>query len=929
MADDVNTRGNKLGAYKGIAERMSRTASTKTGAMVALEKQIEETERKKVHTLDYLKEQTEKIKAGGEFPKTFAEDIKRHQAADARFDESIRYTEAKLEGEKAKREQIARNQFESSAKNLAENRTRSSVEVARHRIEARNAIASGKYTEASIESGINRVGAQLDTRTQKLIDEASDPKGKYEDYVESARQLEGSKDKYGMLTESHKELRRQGLDSASVLDTSISKRSSILDRRQSEDLAYKVASGGGGSMKEQGEKLQQAEERFLEAQQKFTEAVSSGAEDVEGFKKSLIDSTKALDDQSKLVKEMQKQGAGGGGNILRGIATAGQAVGIGANIYANATVASENQQLGLRAQYARFQNMGFMDHYAATQGDMAAYNQVTGSAYGRASQLGAEQQKQQQAANITGMAGDVATTTARAAIKLGKTSFLAPGAGLAEAAEVGLDAAPRLANQGIDIAKGLTAGQAGLTGANARYDLTRATNEIKSQAMQEFYNSSMGNFAASQGFGSKRSDVMQNMQSSRMAMAGLGMNAEDTQSLYQTAIGSMGAEFTKRGAGGMQSLVQRSAEVGRSGITSAQDYLSRIGQIAQAGGGDKQIEDIMANAVARGVDDAKSFGAMVDSISSLSSGAASKGIDVTGAMTRNISASMDALKGNGMNTQLNLNEAQQQAKHLSDMTGDTGMTFAGVMEQAQLSKMGGSMATRVNAAGLKLEETQSLQKMIKSGDLTKARTTARNLGVSEYFFDEKGNVKDDANETASKLVDTKRQKIASELYAVTDKDRADRISRGEFRNEGDYALAQQAGLTKGGIAQLNGGEPAKSTLKDIRGDAAAAQQGKVAGATGRAKNAAAGEEMGGGLGAITKTMQAMADSLAPIAASITASNSAGSMRLDATAFDGSVKDFDKAVKLLLAALDEKGGPGTKLPVPAAPAPNMNRHGRWK
>ena len=916
MANDnnVNKRKVDISSYKTIANRMPVAAANKTGAMIVLEKHLEETHRKRNNISEFFNDQDNRLSNDEYDPVEFSSSFKKAQAADARFDETIKHTEAKIEAEKSKREQIARNQFESSAKGLAENTVRPSVDVARHRIEARTAIASGKYNESSVESGIDRVGAQLKTRTQNLIDQANDPKGTHADYIKAAEQLETSKDKHGMLTEAHKEIRRQGFDTASILDSSLSKNGSILDRRQNEDLAYKVASGGGGSMKEQSGNLQQKEEDFTKALEKFTEAISSGTGNIEGLKKSLVDSSKALDDQSKLVKEMQKQGAGGGGDILRGIATAGQAVSIGANIYTNATVASENQQMALRAGFARFQNEnGFMTQAAAAQGDMSAYLRMfggSGSSYKRAVKFGTEQQDQQTLGNYAGIAGTGLTAFGEAGLEFAeKASVAAPLAGPAAALKKLMGSAQQAASQTIDQTRGLSAGQAALTGAGASRELDDAVNQVRSIYFSEYKNTSVGNLAASQGFGGKRSDAMANMQSSRMAMAGLGMNAEDTQSLYQTAVGSMGAEFTKRGAGGMQSLVQRSAEVGRSGVTSAQDYLSRIGQMAQAGGGDKQIEDIMANAVARGVDDAKSFGAMVDSISSLSSGAASKGIDITSTMTRNVSASMDSLKGNGMNTQLNLNEAQQQAKHIADMTSDTGMNYASYVEQAGLSKLGGSMLSRAALAKTQLPELQEVQRLVKENKFKEAREIANKGGYGSQLFEEDGTAKNNINEKAQSLVDVKEDKTGANMQLFASKASINaamnKVRSGKKLDTTEHEILKAGGYTEAGMKQIYDGKVAKGEIKPPTGDVEAGYGIKGAEAKSRAKQAESGEMDSGGLSAIAKNMQIAAEGLAPIADAIKAATSAATMKLETGTFDNSVAKFATAVEQLMVVLGAK------------------------
>jgi len=335
------------------------------------------------------------------------------------YGESIKLHESKLNAIREARSQLAENQFKSEIKGLVTSgvRSTSSLEQARSMFAARELVESGRFTESSIAKGLARIPRQLAARQEDVISLAavertaeSLPK-----FLSAAEQLESSKIKYQNLRLAEREIKRLGLDSESVAKASFETRRSILSDRADDMLSSRVASGATGTMKQETDKLRDAEDRFLEAQKKFTDALSSGEEDVEGFKKAVVDSTRSLEEQKKLVDEMKRQGAGRGGDgmnrVISGLNFAGSAMQAGGNIALNTLVNADAQQMALRAGFARFQNQNFMDHYQATQGDMMALSLVEAQTAGRSGMFGSNQQGQATAAVAAQAAGGVLKTS--------------------------------------------------------------------------------------------------------------------------------------------------------------------------------------------------------------------------------------------------------------------------------------------------------------------------------------------------------------------------------------------------------------------------------------------------------------------------------------------------------------------------------------
>lgn len=817
----------------------------------------------------------------------------------------------------------SQKRFESEVRSIAESGVglsgRTHLEQARNRAYAATKINRGEYTESSINRNIDRLPITIKRRTDSLLEETRkslDDENQFENYHIKSSNLEKSKTKLARNIAADKELKSLGLDSNSVLQSSLEKKKGIEGLIGNQNIANQVASGRTDSLSQEQSKLTDFQDKFLDAQSKFTEALSNGTENIDDFKQSVLGSSKALDEQTKLVKEMVRQGAGGGNNTkLAGsaLSTVGGAIGSLSNLYTNATVTSEHQQLGLRAGFARIQNQTFFDHLNAAQGNMSSLNMVNSGIYNRATKLGIEQGNQAEigvkgsaVGNFFSGAGDLvkSMTGGASAGSAGGPRAAIVGGALAAGGSV-VNSVEKIGTRAIDLDKQISKGGASLQGYGDRYDLQSATDEVKSFAMQKFFDSSLGNYKATQGFGQNRSAVVNDLQKSHYEMAQLGLTTQDTQGLYSQAIGSMGSNFTNKGVDGMRGLVSRAAEVGNSGVTSSQDFLSRVGQMNNAGGGEKQIEDIMANAVARGVDNAKSFGQMVDAVVSASSASANNGIDITGTMTRNIAKSMDASKDNGVNDELNINVAKKNAKIIDSITGDKGLSFASIMEQGKLSKMGGSIAARVNAQEVTLAEAQEIQQNIKEGRIQEAKVKADRAGISELLFNKDGKPIEDK---VNKFVNIKKETIADSLKGITDVETANRIANSGGKglsDEDKSTLFAGTGLTTEGLAQTTDKSFTKKGINSLTGDAKSVFETEKAKATADSKTINAGGEISGGLGQIASQMSSIASSLKPLDDIGRAMKGATEMRLDVSAFNTSVTSFATAVEMLRRALGDK------------------------
>jgi hypothetical protein len=472
----------------------------------------------------------------------------------------------------------------------------------------------------------------------------------------------------------------------------------------------------------------------------------------------------------------------------------------------------------------------------------------------------------------------------------------------------------RTASSGVDFARGITAGGAALAGDAARYDLSKAVNEVRAFSSQNYLDTSMANFGASGGFGSNRNQVFSTMQKSLPQMAGMGMSASDMQGLYQTGLGA-GDIFTRGGASGMQSTIMNAANVQKSGVTSAQDYMSRIAQIGNSGGSEKNIEDILANAVSRGVDDAKSFGDVVDAISNMSSAGAANGIDITGTTARMMMAGMDAAKGNGLSNKLNINSTMKQAGAINEITSDDALNFSNVAEQGLLSSGKLSDVSQMGRAAIaqrSAAEIAELQSVLKSGNKNKLKSMAERMpGALETLYDQEGNLRSDAGERLEEIGSIKKGKIAGHLASFE----SENMKVGKVRkalDSGDYdslsteekSRLSDLGINREGLAGISGKGFGKKGLPEQKGEATGAQQILNAKAEGQANIFSNGEKFTKGLEELGRNMSSLSKTIDAQASASRAANSAGTMKLDASAFENGVAGFNQAVDKLLTKLGE-------------------------
>lgn len=788
-------------------------------------------------------------------------------------------------------------------------------------------VRRGEITEATIEKSRSELTEKLSAGREALTSSILGFEN-WESILEKAKDVETTKSKMLMMQAGERVLREKGLDTESVRASSSIRREQILKEREDLALQGRVQRGETGGLQKESQKLQELSDKFLQAQENFINSLDQAPDTVEEFKNKLIESSKALEDQKKLVDEIARQKGPGGVDKMYSLGDRMQAFGSGmyslAGTYAYATVGAENESMALRAEYARTKNLQFKTQYAATQGDMMALSMLESDVFNNAISFASEQRTDAQNAVYGQATGGLINTvgsglkSAAAAMMVSAPSLAIPVAGKAITLGSGalgfvggaVNAHQASANALIDQTYGLSRSRGELGGFQAAYDLSYATNEIKGMARQAFYDMSMKNLSATVGFGARGGQVFDQMRRDVGELGFMyGASQDEIRNAYQTALMTSGADFTQRGVGGMRESVGRAFQIQNAGITSAQDYLARIGQMSQVGGGDKEIEDILSNAVARGVDNAKSFGDLADSISSLSSAAAEKGFSVSGATAEVVLGAMDLRKTSGFNERLNLNSVQRQVKTIEEITSNTDINFANLMASEEITKQLGTGVTSIqrrNILAMSMKEAQQLRSFVKKGELDKARSMAETLGISDVLFEESGAIKQGATD---KLVEIELRQMEGELAPyISDPEARKRIARGgaQTRYERDIAAMLYGGSDVAKKYATGGGFGKQEVGAQPEGDERKATlEAKRAERYSESKMIEAGAFVSNGMQGISAALVDVANALSPMKSMSESLKAAAEMKLDTGEFDSSVVTFQNAVKAFADAVGFK------------------------
>jgi len=342
------------------------------------------------------------------------------------------------------------------------------------------------------------------------------------------------------------------------------------------------------------------------------------------------------------------------------------------------------------------------------------------------------------------------------------------------------------------------------------------------------------------------------------------------------------------------------------------------------------MEEIMANAVARGIGNAKNISDIVAMVQGISS---KSGANVAAGSTALVGKAMTALSGilpGAENEGVRKAQALGAIEQVNARATSTAMDFPSIMQMANLS----SKFSDVTAQGrlvfqrdVKMQDIQQLKELEKRAkgsdkkDAAKAKEefekTVQVLGIEEFYIDKKtGKKKTNTEETTSALLGIKAKTITDSMVGSSEKtikQAQNFIESGgkttidaETRSAMKVPFAGQSAESLAGAAGYGeiAKKPVDKTLKDGASKIAEGRQSQAAMEqkvldTGLGNKGTSPAEA---FGNIAKDLEKALVKFNPAEMQLKAVQAADQMNLK---FDASMKTFDDGVDKLLKGLEQK------------------------
>lgn len=782
-------------------------------------------------------------------------------------------------------------------------------------------------TPETLSKGLERLSRSREVKGIELAEAAGDhtPEGRKK-YLKLEKEYEERLRKEFSIEAAQKAFERKTVEAEKTRGRGERTASDILERRGDEAIRAGVKGGEFGNIKDVMAKLKTAEDAFLSSLGKFSAELDKTGKVTADTRNEFEKANEEYSKQNKIFKEMSSGGGGGGGGGFSGINSKMQS----ALPYAMQAmqlaqmglVGVDLQQLALRGQAAAFKNQEYFDKLSAARGDMAALRRVTTDLYGRSAAIGGTYGSR--AEIISG--GIAAAQTGAGAVDAGGSLLSTATAGVlgGGSAGQGLSNIMQGATTGLQVAKGVTRAQVEIQAAGLNRDLENQIYAARDAANQAMYDFRMSAYGSMMGTGTMAGKIYETAISKENVarLSNFGMAPEQGAALFGLGARAIGADFARskdRGAG----IVARAAELQQARIMSGEDYIQRVGQMANVGGGRKEVEEILSTAVRRGVDDAKSLEGLYNMAEALSRSNASMGISGALETQRALTRGLDVLGGAPMNEMLKQNvvsSAYQRAQDVSARTGQDIQTI-GFFNKIKTIDPSVNMLQAINIAKMKPEQIRSIEeqyfKNVKTGEQVNQATIAalsnipgalRTFLTDDFKFKGSAAVRGIEAALITKGVAYSMAMVPSNVRKEIEDFATGKIEESQLSKEAIMASENYPGGLVGlrtmrpdrkKFRRLPSGTRGEFKPGALTGDIADAERAAAAGAISMETQI---NQAPGTMEAASKGMMALARSANVGAATGRAIGAAESLTLDATAFNTSVGDFKIAVDKLVDAV---------------------------
>ena len=428
-------------------------------------------------------------------------------------------------------------------------------------------------------------------------------------------------------------------------------------------------------------------------------------------------------DEADAKKKALGGGSGGGGwgraGDIAGI-TGGIAMG-GAGIYKQWAIGREMDTMQLQSGMMGLSNQRYQDSRAAAGGDMAAILRIQEGSWGKSIGVGRNLSSKAVDAAAAEVAGG-ALTTIGAGIKgfaagaQGGASvgggWGAAGLGILGGLGSGMSAAEGVSANAAKLQSGATQVGSFLSAQGAKMGLSDAQQSMNATVQQNALDYMRSSWGSTSGAGANRRGILGDIRNTdfRQNLATrYGMGGAETEGLTQAGLSGLGRQFNTGD-------IEKAGAFSRAGFGSSEQYMGMRSQIAQQGGTGGNLETIMRNAVASGMDSSKNIMDMTRTMSSLASFSSSAGTSTFGGAAAGVAASIEALRKAGVSEALAPGAAGMAGDQINADARHRGIDIPTLVHSGRMKAIGLKPMTLEESAAAKMNPEQIRTLMMKLQD---------------------------------------------------------------------------------------------------------------------------------------------------------------------------------------------------------------------
>lgn len=478
---------------------------------------------------------------------------------------------------------------------------------------------------------------------ERMIELSQDPGAGRKSFEQLARGITHFEQQEAIAGEAMELQRRQGRGTRQRFVRGTNTAERIETQRRREAMFESVTEAGEVKRGELGRDLEAARDKFLETFKAWQEALESGTGNLEELSSAAESAEANLEDIEAVASRAGVTGGGGGG-ILDQI---GEFFGgkLAAGVHVGAEVARGAGQLTrflggefrveetqTQLQAANFANRQFEDMISATRRrDVAAMRRLT-AGYATVDEVAEEVRLAENVGFGLEAGADTAQRVVNTAQQAGTGQVRDFAAGTRETIVQGT--------------RDLVRGTSGVVGEQRSMQMRQSALELF-DSIQRVRNVNTQMLAdvgfdlglATRGAGGRRNQLMAGFEGDAFTqLAGVGISPEDAIALTRQGVQQMGAQF-----GGRRDIM-RAGAAQQAGLLSADQFIQTAAEMTEVGGGSDQLEKIMRQAVAAGMDNSKNIQQMVSATIELSREAAMTGQDVTAGQSELLAHSIGAME---------------------------------------------------------------------------------------------------------------------------------------------------------------------------------------------------------------------------------------------------------------------------------------------